>query len=448
MAKELINSTIKWLLSRSLIVFSISVSAVGQEGDPAFQRIHDQWKTVNSGPPPKKFTPVIEALRTFRDSSGGKSWQIDYMLGVAYCRTAGSEKAGSQFLDRVQRSLLATKSARAAAAQVTTWCGSSKDGPESSPSFQLTSVAGLNQGGVLNKGGYEMSRDDSTEFNTAQESIPDVLVWDDRLFPPSKAAEAVAAAKERTLGFYLKGALASGFVVETETGRPTDIGFCLAKYRNDLQTEFGMKAPTNLITVYSLVSGISRLADHLHMLKMPLGTVAYSVPQDLSIVGIGTGEHCGTLAHEMTHLFIRQDFGDSPAWLEEGLASEVAVSTPTGSGFRFNTSWRDSVLHREWQLRPTVPELFSLTWSNFTTNDEKDVERVAATHAMAASFVRYLDSQHKLLPLYRALKDGPSTGSLSSDIEIFTAVMGKSPAEVDKEFAAWFGVTNSANRLH
>ncbi|WP_142988317.1 hypothetical protein [Granulicella rosea] len=424
----------------SFLICSVSHLAVCQVPDPAFQKIHDEWKAIDSAPPPKDFLPVIHDLKAFRNSSGGKSWQTDYMLGVAYCRTPGNnnQKAGNQFLDRVRRSLLAPESARSAADQVMKWCVSSSDGPEDSPTFQLTSVAGLNQGGVLNKGGYEMPHGDSTEFNTSQESEPDILIWDNRLFPPSKSAEAVAAAKERTLGFYFQGGAASGFVIETEVGRPADVGICMAKYRSALQTEFGMVAPANLITVYALVSDVPRLADHLHLLKMPLGTVAYSVPLDLSIVGIGTGEHCGTLAHELTHLFIRQNFGDSPAWLEEGLASEVAVSIPTAAGFQFIPSWRDVVLKRDWQMRPTVPELLNLTWANFTTNDPKEVEHVAAIHAMAASFVRYLDAKKKLVPLYKALRDGLSSDTPQSDVEVFTSVLGKSPDQVDNDFSAWF----------
>jgi hypothetical protein len=63
---------------------------------------------------------------------------------------------------------------------------------------------------------------------------------------------------------------------------------------------------------------------------------------------------------------------------------------------------------------------------------------VAATHAMAASFVRYLDAKKKLVPFYKALRDSLSSDTPQSDEEVFTSVLNKSPDQVDKDFSAWF----------
>jgi hypothetical protein len=41
------------------------------------------------------------------------------------------------------------------------------------------------------------------------------------------------------------------------------------------------------------------------------------------------------MAHELVHLLIRQNLSMSPAWLEEGLASEVALALPTANRFKF-----------------------------------------------------------------------------------------------------------------
>jgi hypothetical protein len=172
---------------------------------------------------------------------------------------------------------------------------------------------------------------------------------------------------------------------------------------------------------------------------LPLGTVAYSVFEDLSIVGIDDFEACGSLAHELVHLAIRQNFGDSPAWLEEGLASEVAVAEPKQNTFGFSNSWRDEMLRRHWDLRPSVSELLSKTWADYTANDITQVDRVAALQAMAASFIRYLDAKQKLGPVYFAMRESLSLPSAQSDQNILQSKLGMNLVQIDSDFLKWFG---------
>jgi hypothetical protein len=112
-----------------------------------------------------------------------------------------------------------------------------------------------------------------------------------------------------------------------------------------------------------LSRGVNDYAQRLHGTNLPLGVVAYSVYEDLSIVGMAEFEACGALAHELVHLAIRQNFGDSPAWLEEGLASEVAVAHPESDRMPFGRSWRDDILKRHWSLRLTVAQLLPANWT-------------------------------------------------------------------------------------
>jgi len=159
------------------------------------------------------------------------------------------------------------------------------------------------------------------------------------------------------------------------------------------------------------------------------------------MVGIA-GEGCGSLAHELTHLSIKNNFGDSPAWLEEGLASEVAVGTPAGDSIRFSSSWRDTTLRETWNLRPTVAALISMNWSDFAATNESSVPKVAAIHAMAAVFVRYLDQKGKLRAVYSAIRDGrfsPDSANPRKVSSIVEEQLGMNLTDVDTDFVRWFG---------
>ena len=147
-------------------------------------------------------------------------------------------------------------------------------------------------------------------------------------------------------------------------------------------------------------------------------------------------------AHELVHLLIKGNFPTSPAWLEEGLASEVAVASVVQDRFRFNRSWRDDTLREYLGLRPRVAELLNSSWSDFNTNSPFQEARVAATQAMAAVFIRYLDSRGKLSSVYFAVRDHHLSADLSkyrSYSEIVEEELGMSMQEIDGDFARWIG---------
>jgi hypothetical protein len=168
----------------------------------------------------------------------------------------------------------------------------------------------------------------------------------------------------------------------------------------------------------------------------------------MSIVGIGGPGQCGSLGHELVHLMIRGNFGNSPAWLEEGLASEVAVVMPKPEAFEFARSWRDQMLHDHWKLRPTIAQLLEMNWTNYTASSELDLQKVAAIHAMAAVFVRYLAHRKQLLPVYFAVRDHRFNRELTqrrTDAEILEKQLGKKLDAVDADFVKWFGELSDAN---
>jgi hypothetical protein len=60
------------------------------------------------------------------------------------------------------------------------------------------------------------------------------------------------------------------------------------------------------------------------------------------------------------------------------------------------------MLRKHWDLRPTVAQLLKMHWTNYAASDRGRVELAAAVHAMAATFIRYLDARKRLVPVYSA----------------------------------------------
>src|SRR5262249_43178862 len=121
---------------------------------------------------------------------------------------------------------------------------------------------------------------------------------------------------------------------------------CIERFEALLRNQFQMNLPSYYVTIYAVEdpSLVRVFARELHGVNLSPGSVAYSVYDDLSMVGAAGPEHCGSIAHELVHLMIRQSFGNSSPWLEEGLASEVAVASPKFAALSFQRSWRDDML--------------------------------------------------------------------------------------------------------
>jgi hypothetical protein len=429
------------LLLGVLIVASLSAPA------QTLSDLQEQWRTINAMPPPRKFDQLIPKLVEYREKAGGRDWRLNYMLGSSYCRLTGQEQKGKIALHRVLGSYGLPDAARAAAEKVLADCGRESTVVQE-PSVTIVPISGQTGAVVHGKGGYELRIDSKSATTRLQASPVPVAELQKRTFRREKSAEAVRAAVERAAfagspGARLRGAFVDPFVVTSALDMPPEeTGRCLVRYRSPLEMQFRMQMPADLITVYVVdPEELPGYAVRLHGVKLPLETVAYSVFQDLSIVGVSSYMRCGSLGHELVHLAIRQNFGDCPAWLEEGLASEVAVSTPEHSRFVFGRSWRDSALDQHWNLRPSVSELLKRVWPDYAANDESQVERVAALHAMAASFIRYLDAKQRLQPVYFSMRDSLSLPQTYSDEEILQKELGMSLEQIDADFVRWFGHT-------
>ena len=135
-----------------------------------------------------------------------------------------------------------------------------------------------------------------------------------------------------------------------------------------------------------------------------------------------------------------------PAWLEEGLASEVAIAYPMSTRFEFGVSWRDQALQRKWKSRPKVDALLDLSWDAYLPKNTTpaELDRVAATHALSAAFIRYLDNTGRLQDVYRQVpkqRPGAEPAERVPTSALVASILGRTPAQLDADFVKWFGYT-------
>ena len=380
--------------------------------------------------------------------SHGITWQVQYLVGSLQCRFSETRSSGARYLrellknsrelsaanqDAVRR-LLSACEARAAARQ-------SPDAPlmtaVSSPvHFQNPGVHGDM------KGGYRFRTEAESNIATAPKSSAELRA---RRAPLAQADVGLRDALARVTA-RRTGVVVNNFAVVTkgssEDGR--GVGLCLQPYLTALQAQFGIAAPSEIITVYVVDTPgeVYVLAPTLHGLTLPQGVVAYSVADDLSLVGVGAPSACGSLAHELVHLLIKDHLPSAPAWLEEGLASEVAVAAPTPGGLQFQRSWRDEMLRELFFLRPSVTELVAMPWSGLNSRRVGiGVEEAVAAQAMAAVFIRYLETEKQLGQIYREMHARAFADDLTgfvADEDILTRRLGRDLQGVDADFAKWF----------
>jgi hypothetical protein len=143
----------------------------------------------------------------------------------------------------------------------------------------------------------------------------------------------------------------------------------------------------------------------------------------------------GTLTHELVHPLIETDFPAAPAWIDEGIASLYeAFHLPRPGEIRGGKNWRHPRLlralgskqEREY-ARLTV--LFGMSDAVFRG------QREDLNYATARYLCQWLDQKQLLWPFYQRWRDGYADDP--SGEKSFTAVVGKTPAEADAEWARW-----------
>lgn len=380
---------------------------------------------------------------------GHVDWELPYMMGTLQClmppKYTAAGRAMLADLLRASRDIPPERYKKAET--IMQRCGA-LHAEEAPPDIAPTNVsASVNSEDeqhphVIGKGGTVDLSVANSRSVPAQISIKELQA---RVFPQDQGERALASAITR-IEPGAAGSLSNNFAVVDEKGNQSiakGIGDCLGRYREALEQQFQLALPPDIVTVYEVkdVRTVVDEAARLHGVSLPLGTIAYSSFDDLSLVGVGSPTHCGSLAHEVVHLMMKYSVGNTPPWLEEGLASEVAVASAEQGNFKFGFSWRDDMLHTRWAYKPRLRDLLNLGWNDFAAKDQGQLDRVAAIQAMAAVFIRYLAEKNKLTDVFLAVKKKHYSADFSqvqSYQKILEQSLGNPMDQIDRDFSSWF----------
>jgi len=148
------------------------------------------------------------------------------------------------------------------------------------------------------------------------------------------------------------------------------------------------------------------------------------------VMNISTGT--GTLAHELVHPLLAEDFEQVPAWFNEGFASLFEQSEHTLEGkMRGLVNWRLPSLQRALRRGEEVSlrDLVKTTTSSFYG------DRSGLHYAMARYLCLYLQEQGKLAAFYVRFRKGfrdDATGAGALE-----AVVGSELAELETRWKKW-----------
>jgi hypothetical protein len=223
------------------------------------------------------------------------------------------------------------------------------------------------------------------------------------------------------------------------------VGESLEQYLQFFVSEYGMRRPSSLITVYFAAdrSQLRDLARRLHGIDLAPGSIGYSFPADQSMVGWADGKAYGTFAHELFHVMVRGNFGDIPPFLDEGMAALYEVSGFERGRAVGVSNWRGALLSKSWAERPRIRELVQMNRSAFDddtrSSDAGAGGRQAANHATARYLMLYLQERGELLPVYKAFRNRKvNDRPAAQGGALVESVLGRSLDAVDAEFAEWF----------
>src|SRR5262249_2726344 len=163
----------------------------------------------------------------------------------------------------------------------------------------------------------------------------------------------------------------------------------------------------------------------------PYGFYLHDEPRIIMNVGLGIG----TLTHELVPPLVAVDFPGAPDWINEGIASLFEQFVlPRPGEIHGAKNWRYPRLLRALRSKKereqaSLPALFGMTDAIFRGNLED------LNYATARYFCQWLDEKNLLWPFYQAFRDDHATDPTGE--KAFIAVVGKTPADADAEWARW-----------
>lgn len=148
------------------------------------------------------------------------------------------------------------------------------------------------------------------------------------------------------------------------------------------------------------------------------------------VMNIATGT--GTLAHELVHPLLAEDFSDVPSWFNEGFASLYEQSRQNFEGkMEGLVNWRLPALQKAISKNEPV----SLQALMSTSTSEFYGDKSGLHYAMARYFCLYLQEKGKLREFYATFLKGSKDDA--TGIATLEKVMGAKLADFEREWKKW-----------
>jgi hypothetical protein len=426
------------MLRRTVFLLAACASVPLALAQLSLDKIREDWGA-------RKYPATYEETEIYRKQPYGKRLEVYYMGGTSLCRMRGQTDLGTKYMQwildnfsmsqtdftTVQGELQACQSAAVPVA------------------FPMTIVFNTTLAVASSAGRTKMFYYDGG--NNALKSVPVEVVreipreeLDKRLFGLSRVAEAKDLVN-RLAGTDAVSEASKYFVVVSRQHPPEvlhSIGKKLDQIYDFFVSEYAMRPPEYLISVYLVTnaSDLQRLSTALHGIRLSPQSIGYSYQADMSMVGMVQQAATGTLQHELFHLMVRNNFGDVPPWMDEGMAALYEVAETRNGRVVGVENWRGPVLDTLWRLQPPVEQLIKMNWFQFSGGDkEYNTDRQAAIHSKARYFMLYLQNQGKLHDVYRAFQ-AREIGTDSA--ELLSSTVRQDLGALESDFDAWFRKTN------
>lgn len=429
----------------------------------------------------RDYERAFHKLVRVRTEPFGRRPAVDFMLGTSACRIEARRRWGYKVLDWMLYAYALTRDSRTKVAGERNICGqailasAAPDVDTPIEGIVEERAAGMTGTGKTFYWANEKKQPVASYPIRRLRDMPR-STFEKRLIPigdEAAARDMVRDLERRRLIARNRVQIHGQFIlVSTVPARDQDlgsIGRTLSRYLRFLQTAYAIKPPAHYIAVYLVPShhAVHKLADRIHGLDVSRATVGYTFVDDFSVVGAVPRNAPGTILHELFHLLVRQQFGDIPQWLDEGTASLYEVSGRSGDHYFGLPNWRGRVLSELWRDRPSVAELIRTEWFLFDDPaqaerlsdsrahmeeffHEREGRRQAAMMAMARYFLLYLQERDELSRVFRAVRtqsfDDTRRDARDHAVQIVETALGRSAAELDREFAAWFLDQGNQNR--
>lgn len=154
----------------------------------------------------------------------------------------------------------------------------------------------------------------------------------------------------------------------------------------------------------------------------------YMARERKMVMNIATGT--GTLAHELVHPLLAEDFPGVPSWFNEGFASLYEQSGTRGEKVVGHVNWRLPGLHKALKGRGVSLDALLKTTTEEFYGDERGVNYAAARY-----LCYWLQEHDLLIPFYKAFKAGH--GEDPSGLSALEKVAAKTLADLEPAWRAW-----------